>query len=132
VSQGRSPSRWLVARLPTLRDQIRDVEEGAVDRVCDWACAQEDRKWDQRDVSRDRIADRSEQVAGFELVHEQARVICGQGGGQSIDGVCNRQQRRIISRKRAGEIVDKISQWRKQGRVGKREIAAEQRLGQLL
>ena len=94
-------------------------------RVRDRPCTQEKRERDQRDIGRDRIADRAEQAAGLELVSEQGRVEGGQRSCQRIDGVCDRQQSPIISRQSAGDVVDDIDRWRKQSRVGNRDTAAE-------
>ena len=78
IRQYMLAGRWLSrSGFHRLRDQVRDVEEGAFHRVRDRARTQEDRERDQRDVSRDRITDRPEQIAGLELVQEHAASYAG-------------------------------------------------------
>src|SRR6202041_2652351 len=101
-----------------LRDQARDIQQGALNSVGDWTQTQEERKRDQRDVSRDRVTDRADQIAGLELVQEYADVERGQRGRQRVDGVGNRQQGCVISRQGGAQVVDDVGRRREQRRVG--------------
>lgn len=61
---------------------------------------------DQRHVGGDRIADRSNEVAGIDLVHEDGWVGCRDGVDQRDCRVREREQRRLVGREGGGEIVD--------------------------
>ena len=70
-----------------LRDQVQEIEQCTFGRVDDRACTWGDCEWKQSDVSRDGFTDRTKQVAGLELVHEQARVIGREGNCQRVEGI---------------------------------------------
>lgn len=81
---GTTPRPLIGCSASRLRDQIYQVENSPFHRITDRSCAQEERERDQRNVGRDRVADRVKKVAGLEVIHDQRRVKGGERGVQRI------------------------------------------------